>query len=151
MFCRGFPALFFTWLTICSCTCRLRKTIYLLRIFRLPRSFCKGNGKNELLHLPFPIFDLLHVLCAAHLIILIRINSFLPKQLLPDNWITNEENSCYLNSLLPSNFGNGTLFSLHVHHAYLNISPNILVIFYSNPLNGFGGKFFVFQLRGSPP
>ena len=149
MFCRGFPALFFTWLTICSYTCRLRKTIYLLRIFRLPRSFCKGDGEKWTFAPPLPY--LWSIACAAHLIILIRINSFLPKQLLPENWITNEENSCYLNSLLPSNFGNGTLFSLHVHHAYLNISPNIWVIFYSNPLNGFGGKFFVFQLRGSPP
>ena len=29
-------------------------------------------------------------------------------QLLPSNWITDEVNSCYLNSLLPGNVGTGT-------------------------------------------
>ena len=44
---------------------------------------------------------------AAHLIILIHINSCLPKQLLPSNWVPDEEHSSYPNSLLPCNFGTG--------------------------------------------
>ena len=45
---------------------------------------------------------------AVHLIILILTDSCLPKQHLPSNWITNEENCYYPNSLLPVNFGIGT-------------------------------------------
>ena len=64
---------------------------------------------------------------AAHLIVSEQMNSCLPEQLLPGNWITDEENSCYPNSLLPGNLGIGTLFSLHVHHAYLNIAQNTVL------------------------
>ena len=64
--------------------------LYLLRIYYpgpiylIP--FVGGGGEFKLLPLPFPF------------IILILTNSCLPKQLLPGNWITNE------NSTLPSNF-----------------------------------------------
>ena len=40
------------------------------------------------------------------------------------NWIIDDENSCYLKSLLPINLGTGTQFYLHVHHANLNIADN---------------------------
>ena len=61
--------------------------------------------------------------CAPHLIILIQMKSCLPKQLFPGNWIADEENRYYPNSLLPtlSNLGTGTLFSLHPHYAFFNI------------------------------
>ena len=55
---------------------------------------------------------------AAHLKIVIQINSCLPEQLLPGNWITDEENS-----LLPGNFGIGPSF-------FFERAP---VLFYSNP------------------
>ena len=51
--------------------------------------------------------------CSVHYIILwILMNNCLPEQLLPSNWITNEENSCYPNSLLPNNLSTSTIFSL---------------------------------------
>ena len=46
---------------------------------------------------------------------------------LPGNWITDEENSCYPNSSLPSNCSHRSIISLDVHHAYLIIAQNILV------------------------
>ena len=36
-----------------------------------------------------------------------QMTSCLPEPLLPSNWITDEENSCYPNSLLPGSFGTG--------------------------------------------
>ena len=55
---------------------------------------------------PLPIFDLVHP-GAAHLIILVQLNSCLPEQLLPGNWITVKENSCLPEQLLPCNLGTG--------------------------------------------
>ena len=65
---------------------------------------------------------------AAHLKIVIQINSCLPEQLLPGNWITDEENS-----VLPGNFGIGPSF-------FFARAP---VLFYSNPQGryGRGGQF----------
>ena len=57
--------------------------------------------------------------CAAHLIVSVQMNSSLPQQFLPCNWITDEENICYPNSLLPFNIGTGPLCYLHAQHAYL--------------------------------
>ena len=64
-------------------------------------------------------------------------NSFYPVTRLPD-----EENSCYSNSSLPYNRWYRSIISLHLHHAYLNITQNIWVLFYSNPQGGCGGQFF---------
>ena len=76
-------------------------------------------------------------------------NSCLPEQLFRGNWVTDEENSYYLNSLVPGALGNGPLFSLHVHHAHLNTAQNVWVLFYSNT-QGVVGNFF-FQFHASPP
>ena len=65
------------------------------------------------------------------------------KQLLPGNWNTNEESSCYPNSSLPGNLCSTVPYvSLHMHHAYLKISQNIWV--YSNLTHraGVAGNFF---------
>ena len=94
---------------------------------------------------PLPYVYLWSSARAAHLIILMKMNSCLLKQLLPGNWITDEENSCYPNSLLPGNFGTRPKISLHVHHAYLNAAQNICVLFYSNPQGGCGGQFFLWM------
>ena len=86
-------------------------------------------GEHLLLPLPFPIFDLVHV----QLIMLVSVQM---KSCLPGNWITNEEKSCYPNSLLPSNHWSRSIISLHVHHAYFNKAQNLWLLFYSNPQGG---------------
>ena len=101
------------------CLCRLQKVIkaavsestvkknlYLFRKSRLSRSYLPTQvpfwrKKFKLLPLPY----LWSSARAVHLIILILTDSCLPKQHLPSNWITNEENCYYPNSLLPVNFG----------------------------------------------
>ena len=45
------------------------------------------------LPLPFPICDLVHVQLIS-LIVSVQMNSCLPEQLLPGNWVTDEENGC---------------------------------------------------------
>ena len=67
--------------------------------------------------LPFPIFDLVHVQLIAHLLVSVQMNSCLPKQLLPGNWITDEENSCNLNSRLLINICYRSIFSMYMHHS----------------------------------
>ena len=84
------------------------------------------EGKIKMFTLPFPIFDLVHVLyCSSDPIQYILMNICLPEQLLPGNWTTDEENSCYPNSSLPGNCWYRSIISLHVTHAYLNIAQNI--------------------------
>ena len=72
-----------------------------------PRSCLPSTyvGGDLLFPLPFPIFDLVHNTAhAAHLLVSVQMNSCIPEQLLPGNWITDEENSCYPNSSLPGSF-----------------------------------------------
>ena len=52
---------------------------------------------------PSPSLSLIYSAGAVHLLVSVQMNSFLPEQLLPGNGITDEENSCYPNSSLPSN------------------------------------------------
>ena len=48
-----------------------------------------------------PLLYLWSSACAVHLLFSEQMNSCLPEQLLPGNWITGEENSCYPKSSLP--------------------------------------------------
>ena len=54
-------------------------------------------------YLSSPSLSLIYSAGAVHLLVSVQMNSFLPEQLLPGNWITDEENSCYPNSSLPTN------------------------------------------------
>ena len=79
---------------------------------------------ERFLFLPPALPYLLSSAHAAQLMIFKQMNSCLPEQLLPGNWITGEENSCYPNSLLYYlvTLALGNIFSLNVHHAFVNIA-----------------------------
>ena len=64
----------------------LQETSYLLRTRQLPPGYLAlfVGGKQFLLSLPFPIFDLVHVQLVP-LLVSVQMNSYLPKQLLPGN------------------------------------------------------------------
>ena len=62
---------------------------------------------------------------AAHLIVSVQINSCLPEQLFRGNWVTDEENSCYLNSLVPGALGNGPFFFLCTCTMLILIQPKM--------------------------
>ena len=83
--------------------------------------------------------------CMAHLIVSVQMSSGLPKQLLPGNWITNEENSCYPNRSLPGNFCHRSIIFTACAHMLILIciAQTIhMIIFYSNPQGKCGGQFF---------
>ena len=63
--------------------------------------FVGGGRGNAFLPLPFLIFDLVHM--QFILLVSVQMNSCSPEQLLPSNWIADEDNSCYPNSSLPGN------------------------------------------------
>ena len=85
-----------------------------------------------------PLLYLLSSACAVHLLFSVQMTSCLSQQLLPSNWITGEENSCYPNSSLPL----VPVHNFHMHHAYFNTAQNIWVLFNSNPPGGWAGNFF---------
>ena len=80
---------------------------------------------------------------AVHLLITVQMSICLSEQLLPGNWITGEENSCYPNSSLPRNLWiQSIIFSARAPCLqYFNKAQNIWVLFYSNPPGGRAGNF----------
>ena len=108
-----------------------KKLLYLLRTSRLPRS-CSyfvllWGGKISLCPCPYPIFDLVHIMHVAHLIVSVQMSSGLPKQLLPGNF-------CH----------RSIIFTACAHMLILIcIAQTIhMIIFYSNPQGKCGGQFF---------
>ena len=73
----------------------------------------------------------------------------LPNSFYPVTNITNEENSCNLNSSLPVNRWNQSIISLYVHHAYLNIAQNKWVYSTQTHRAGVAGNFFSMTLYKS--
>ena len=76
-------------------------------------------------------------------------NNCLPKQLLPCNWITGEENRCYPNSLLPGNLWHRSIIlSAQITCTMLIIiySPKIYNLHYSNSP---GYQNFFLEFRSS--
>ena len=85
----------------------------------------------------------LSLICAAHLLVSVQMNSCLPKQLLPGNWITNEENSCHPSSSLPANFWYRSIIVFACAPCLSLYRPKYMCIFYCNPQGGCGGQLFL--------
>ena len=106
---------------------------FLLKICQLPRSSLPSTfvGGRFFYFCSSPSLSLIFSECAAHLIILLQMNSCLPEQILPGNWITNEKNSC----------SGQIIFSAC---APCSSYPKYVsfILQYSNPKGGFDRKFF---------
>ena len=98
------------------------------------------EGQFLIFNITFPIFDLVHMQfiwtfgCGWPAVLM---NSFYPV-----TNITDQENSCYPNSSLPGNLWHGSIISLHMHHAFLNVTQNIWVFSTLTHRAGLVGNFF---------